>query len=132
MMTSALSRRWKAACRYRGSSTGDDEARSNWRAQLEPSPDHHHPTWLALTTARRSCSPASSIAALDRLGAAARTTPRCPNRHRARGTLSAHRPAGSFPGGFRTPAPACGDVRDGPASETLHTSGSAAVERLLT
>jgi hypothetical protein len=63
------------ACRYRWSLTGDDAARSNCAPMVGSSPDHHPPTRLALTTARRSCSPAPSILALDRLGAPAHTIP---------------------------------------------------------
>ena len=87
MMTSALSRRRKAARRYRGPSTGDDEARSNCvrTDRTEPRSPPSDGSRRS-TTARRSCSPASSIAALHRLGAPAHATPACPNRHRARDT----------------------------------------------
>jgi hypothetical protein len=42
------------------------------------------------------------------------------NRHRARGTTAAHRPAGSFPEGFRTTAPVRDESSSGPSSETLY------------
>src|SRR6478672_664787 len=53
----------------------------------------------------RSRSPAPSILALNPLAVPTHSHPRCLNRHRARRGLRRTLNAGSFPGGFRMPAP---------------------------
>src|SRR6476661_7364025 len=55
--------------------------------------------------------------------------PTRPNRHSACGTLPAHLSRVPSLEAFVRRPPACGTVRHGPASETLHTSGT---ERYLT
>src|SRR5260370_26585818 len=85
--------------------------------------DHHHLLPPATTTTPRPCLPIAPTLVRGRIGPRPAPHPQRSNRHRLHGTVGALSSRGFLPWRLADAGPrARGNVRDGPASATLHRS----------